>query len=393
MTAYRYPFRTVGILGGGQLGRMLIYEALKLGLETVVLDPAPDAPCARPADVFLRGSLEDEALIRRLASLCDVVTWEIEHVNVDALEQLSDEGFRIQPKPSVLRTIQDKLTQKEFLHRRGLPVARYQAVPSPADDETAFRSAVLEFGLPSVQKARRGGYDGRGVAIIGSVADLEDALVVPSIIEEKMDIETEIAVNIARSANGSISVYPIAEMRFSEQENICTIVAAPGRIEPTVAREAVSIARRAVLALEATGIIAVEMFVTRDGQVLINEIAPRPHNSGHLTIEACVTNQFEQHLRAILGWPLGDPSLIQPAAMANLLAEADGGAGTPVVLGLEEALAVPGASLHLYGKSEARPFRKMGHVTVVAATVEEAIETAEGIRATIKIEGGADDRR
>lgn len=380
-----YPIATVGILGGGQLGRMLIYEALRLGIETRVLDPSPGAPCARIADAFIRGPLDDEASIRALASTTDVLTWEIEHVGVEVLGSLSREGVNVQPRPEVLRIIQDKLAQKQFLMDHGLPVPKFSHGPTGSDK---LEDVVARFGRPCVQKSRFGGYDGRGVAVLRSTDDLASALVGPTMIEEQVQIDTEIAVLVARSTTGETAVFPVVDMAFDETANICSMVSAPSRLSDGVQQEAREIAREAVSALEATGIIAVELFVAKNGSVLINEIAPRPHNSGHLTIEACRVSQFEQHLRAVLGLPLGDPSLVQPAAMVNILGTPDSMSGAAVFDGLEEVLAVGGASVHLYGKTEARSNRKMGHVTVTAQTRDEAVQRARRIQQTLRVYGG-----
>lgn len=381
----RYPIATVAILGGGQLGRMLIYEALRLGIATRVLDPVSDAPCARIADTFIRGALDDERAIRDVATSSDVLTWEIEHVGVEALDSLSRDGVLVQPRPDVLRIIQDKLAQKQFLKDRGLPVPRFSEVP---EKPGALEATAARFGYPCVQKSRFGGYDGRGVAVLRSAADLGEGPAGPAMVEELVEIETEVAVIVARSTTGESAVYPVVDMTFDETANICSMVSCPSRVNQSVQEEARGIAREAVAALDVTGVAAVELFVTHDGRVLINEIAPRPHNSGHLTIEACRVSQFQQHLRAILGLPLGDPTLVQPAAMVNIVGMPASERGPAVVDGLEDALGVDGASVHLYGKVEARPHRKMGHVTVTAGTRDEAIRRAERIQRTLRIFGG-----
>lgn len=376
-----YPVARVGILGGGQLGRMVVYEALRLGIDTTVLDPSATAPCARIAGTFLRGNLDDESSIRRVAEESDVLTWEIEHVGVDILGRIRAEGVNVQPNPGVLRVIQDKLAQKTFLERHGLPVPRFVETANPP--ETALR----QFGLPCVQKSRFGGYDGRGVSIVRTGDPGNELLTGSTMIEELVDIDTEIAVLVARSTNRETAVYPIVEMVFSGDENICTMVRTPAPLSDRLSNEALEIATAAVEALDATGVVAVEMFVTRHGGVLINEIAPRPHNSGHLTIEACPTSQFEQHLRAVLGLPLGDTSLIRPAAMVNILGAGED-RGSPIIAGYREVMRIPGASIHLYGKEEARPFRKMGHVTVTAESLDLATERAEMVQKTFSVRGG-----
>jgi 5-(carboxyamino)imidazole ribonucleotide synthase len=367
MTPRSLP-RTIGIIGGGQLGRMMIYRAKKLGFRFAVLDEE-GAPAESLADIFIKGSLKDARALAELARAADVLTYEIEHINTGALA-----GTPVFPSPAALKTIQDKLLQKQLFAEKGIPTAAFFA-------DAADRGKKK---FPLVQKARREGYDGRGVRVLQSAVDIP--LPVPSIFEEMVDIDKELAVMAARGSDGSLAVYPVVETVFNPEHNICDAVMAPARIDEKSAATARQIALAAVAALDGVGIFGVELFLDKQGRVLLNEVAPRPHNSGHYTMEACVTCQFEQHIRAVAGLPLGDASLLRPAVMLNILGQ-PGGTGRPLVEGLHEALSVPGLSLHLYGKTEARPFRKMGHLTVTAGTLEEALEKARYAGSVLKITG------
>ncbi|MDR1933289.1 MAG: 5-(carboxyamino)imidazole ribonucleotide synthase [Spirochaetales bacterium] len=371
------PLCTIGIIGGGQLGRMMIYRAKKLGFRFAVLDEE-GAPAESLADVFIKGSLKDGRALEELALISDLMTYEIEHINTGALEGLREKGRAMHPSPAVLRIIQDKLLQKELFAQNDIPAAAFFSVDDPAAADFSKRK------FPLVQKARRDGYDGRGVRVLQSAADTP--LPVPSVFEDMVDIDRELAVMAARGPGGSLAVYPVVEMAFNPEHNICDTVIAPARIDEKTAAAAREIAVRVLTALDGVGVFGVELFLDRQGRVLLNEIAPRPHNSGHYTMEACVTCQFEQHIRAVAGLPLGDASLLRPAVMVNLLGQPDS-AGRPVIEGLAEALKVSGLSLHLYAKREVRPFRKMGHFTVTAATQAEAIEKAEYARSILKIHG------
>lgn len=369
---------TLGIIGGGQLGRMLIYRTKKLGIRFAVLDADAGAPAASLADIFIRGGLKDGSSLERLVGSCDVATYEIEHIDIESLASLAAAGNTIRPSPATLRVIQDKLLQKELYRREGIPSPDFFTEDDPARADFSGRT------FPLVQKARREGYDGRGVRVLKSPDDPK--MPVPSIFEPLVDIDKELGVMVARGLDGSLAVYPVVEMAFNPDHNICDTVVAPARIDGETARRAREIAVRAVEALGGIGIFGIELFLDRRGEVLLNEAAPRPHNSGHYTMEACVTCQFEQHVRAVAGLPLGETRLFSPAVMLNLLGE-PGSSGEPRIDGYAEALAVPGASLHLYGKTEVRPFRKMGHITILGGTVEEAVLKSERVRSILKIRG------
>lgn len=379
------PLARVGIIGGGQLGRMMIYRAKKLGLEVSVLDASSAAPSAALADRFIAGSLYDRDAIRELAAGSDLVTYEIEHLDVGALDELEASGKPVFPAASVLRTIQDKFLQKRTFAEAGVPVPRFAPL-DVGDDLDRARRDIRSFGLPCVQKARTGGYDGRGVAVMRSEDDLGAPIAGSTLLEELVEVESELAILIARGADGAVEVYPPVGMRFKAGANVLEWLEAPADVAQEVAARAREVAVRTVEVLGAVGIVAVELFVDRRGEILVNEVAPRPHNSGHFTIEACSTDQFEQHLRAVCGLPLGSPRQHTPAVMINLLGAA-GYSGAPVVEGLDAVLRIEGASFHWYGKAETRPDRKMGHVTVLAPSLATARERARRVTELIRVIG------
>ena len=361
----------------------MIYQSKKLGFRFAVLD-TEGAPAQVLSDAFIKGSLKDAKALEQLAQVSDCLTYEIEHINTDALDDLYSKGVEIYPSPTVLRIIQDKLLQKELFIKKGIPTAAFFAEEDPATADFSARK------FPLVQKTRREGYDGRGVRVLKNAAD--ERLKGPSLFEDMVDIDKELAVMVARGRDGSLAVFPVTEMAFNPDHNICDTVIAPARVDEKTAAAARDIAVSIVEALDpngnngknAVGIFGVELFLDKQGNVLANEVAPRPHNSGHYTMEACVTCQFEQHVRAIAGLPLGDTTLIRPAVMLNLLGES-GSQGDVVIHGFEKAMNVPGLSLHMYGKIESRPFRKMGHFTVTADKLEDALQKAEYIRSILKV--------
>ena len=368
----------LGVLGGGQLGRMLIQSAINYNQDIHILDPDPNAPCKDLAQKFVTGSLRDFDTVYQFGKDCDVITIEIENVNTEALEQLQKEGKRVFPQPEIIRLIQDKREQKQFYHDHGIPTAEFVLTE---DKEEVKQN--LDF-LPAVNKLGREGYDGRGVQIILDESDLEKAFDAPGLLEKLIDFDKEIAVTVARNSKGDLVAYPAVECAFHPTANLVEFLFAPASISPEIEKKAQEIAREVILKLEMVGILAVEMFVTKDGEVLVNEIAPRPHNSGHHTIEANYTSQFEQHLRSVMNWPLGDTGLRCPAAMINLLGE-EGYQGEAYVEGMEEALSEKGVYIHLYGKKLTKPFRKMGHVTVLDEDVDNLKKRAHYIKNLIKI--------
>ena len=368
----------LGVLGGGQLGRMLIQSAINYNQDIHILDPDANAPCRDIAQQFQVGSLKDFETVYSFGKSCDVITVEIEAVNTDALQKLADEGKKVFPQPHILKLIQDKREQKQFYAQHGIPTADFVLTESKADviSKKSF--------LPAVNKLGKEGYDGRGVQILRTEADLQHAFDAPGLLEKLIDFEKEIAVTVARNEQGDLSVYPAVECAFHPTANLVEFLFAPAEISQEVEAKAQQIAKEVILKLDMVGILAVELFVTKTGEILVNEIAPRPHNSGHHTIEANFTSQFEQHLRAVMNWPLGDPSLRCPAAMINLLGE-DGYSGPILVEGKEEALAEKGVYIHLYGKKLTKPFRKMGHVTILDEDVKSLKAKANRIKALIKI--------
>ncbi|MGV6827431.1 MAG: 5-(carboxyamino)imidazole ribonucleotide synthase [bacterium] len=378
MPTHAVPIKRIGIVGGGQLGRMMAIAAARLNFGCVILCSTPNSPAGQIADRQILGDLHDPDKIRELAKCCDVITYEIEDIDSTTLAALEKEGHEIHPSAEVLATIQDKLLQKRKLAEHGIPTAEFvEADLSP--------EAFAEFGYPLVQKARRGGYDGRGVSILHDSEEFSQHLPVPSLLEKFITTEKEIAVLVARGKDGSATAYPPVEMSFTDQ-NILDVLLSPADISEDIAQQATSLATRVVEVLNGVGIFGVEMLLTAQGELLINEVAPRTHNSGHQTIEANITDQFEQHLRAISGLPLGATEQLAPAAMINLLSEPDY-TGNTRISGLEEALAINGVCVHLYGKESVKPHRKMGHITALGNTLAEAKEKAEQAHAHIRITG------
>jgi 5-(carboxyamino)imidazole ribonucleotide synthase len=379
------PKPVVALLGGGQLGRMFLENALRYDAEVHVLDPDPDAPCAALAGRFVTGDFRDEGEVLRFAADADVVGIEIEQVSVAALQRLKEAGKRVIPDPEVLRIIQDKGLQKRFYADHGIPSSPFALLERGRDLE---RHADL---LPGFLKTRHGGYDGRGVMPIGSVADAAQAFDAPCVLEERADVAKELAVLVARSGDGTTVTYDPVEMVFDPALNLVDHLHAPASIPLHVNEAARRLARRVADAFALPGLYAVEMFLTRDDELLVNETAPRAHNSGHHTIEACRSSQFDQLLRIYLDLPLGDTALHGHAAMVNLIGE--GGTGRPVLTGLKETLRVPGTFVHLYGKRETRTGRKMGHITVVADTAEGLDQAVAAAKAHCRVgpAGGTTD--
>lgn len=380
MDRFPLPLARIGIIGGGQLGRMMVKAAKRIGCTCVVLDPIPGSPAGQVSGHQIVGDYHDPARLRELAASCDVMTFDIENIDADTLIQLAREGHHIHPSPAVLALIQDKLTQKEALVAAGIPTAEFVPMAQPSPE------AFAEFGYPLVQKVRRGGYDGRGVCILRSPEDYDTHLPAPSLLERFVPARKELAVLVARGIDGDCRCYPTVEMCFRSGENVLDLLIAPAQISASIAEAAHTLAIRTVEALGGVGVFGVEMFLTEQDALLVNEVAPRTHNSGHHTIEATVTDQFEQHLRAVVGLPLGSTEQLSPAAMINLLG-APAHHGRPVINGLTEALRIPGVCLHLYGKASTAPFRKMGHVTVLDHDIEQARAKAEQVRALIEISG------
>lgn len=378
-----YPLRQkLGILGGGQLGLMILPEALKLGLNVHFLDPDPNASCAPWSSNFVTGDFRDEQTVLEFGKDMDVLTVEIEQVNVNALEQLERMGKQVFPSPAALRIIQDKGLQKQAYAKANIPTAPFEFWDGAAAIKSAIEQGLLSY--PFVQKTREMGYDGKGVSIIRDENDLPKLLDGPSITETLAPIEKELAIIVSLDAQGNFSSLPVAEMIFHPTANLVEYLQSPANVSPAVEAQMLQMATDAYNALGMTrGVLAVEFFLLHDGTLWVNESAPRVHNSGHHTIQCCDISQFEMHLRSVIGLPVPQPTLVRPGLMLNLLGE-PGHSGPAYYEGLSEVLALPGVSVHLYGKKETRPFRKMGHVTIAAPTIEAAKKLEGVVKTTLK---------
>lgn len=373
-----YQAKTLGIIGGGQLGRMVIQSAINYNVDIHILDPDPNAPCKDIAAKFVQGKLTDFDAVYNFGKDCDVITIEIEHVNTEALTQLEKEGKKVFPQPHIIKLIQDKREQKQFYLKNNISTAEFILTDSKAEVQRH-----LDF-LPAVNKLGKEGYDGRGVQVILDEADMQKAFEAPSLLEKLVDFEKEIAVIVARNERGEMTAFPPVECVFHPVANLVEFLFSPAEISGSISAQAIETAQSVIQKLDMVGLLAVEMFVTREGKILVNEIAPRPHNSGHHTIEANFTSQFEQHLRSVMNMPLGDTGIRSAAAMVNLLGE-DGYTGEAMVEGLDEALSEKGIYIHLYGKKITKPFRKMGHVTILEENIEELKNKAKKYKDRIKI--------
>ena len=373
---------TLGILGGGQLGKMLLYETRKFDIKTSVLDPSKNAPCKIACDTFEVGDLMDFETVYNFGKKVDVLTFEIEHVNIDALEALEKEGITVYPSSNTLRNINDKITQKKFYQTHQIPTSSFQVFNSK--DELIVAINKYEIRYPFVWKQSTGGYDGMGVCIVKNKEDLANVKNIPCIAEKLIPFVNELAVIVSRNPNGEVASYPVVEMEFHPEANQVEYVICPARIENNIAERAKKIAEKVSNAFEHVGLLAVELFQTEEGEILVNEVAPRPHNSGHFSIEGSLTNQFEQHIRAILNLPLGNTKSKIAAIMVNLVGE-EGYTGDAYYKNLEQILSLEGVTPHIYGKKQTRPFRKMGHVTIVNNDISKARKIAEVVKNTIKV--------
>jgi len=368
-----------GVLGGGQLGRMLIQSALDFNIDIKAIDPNPEAPCSNCAAQFVSGELTDYDTVMSFGKELDLLTIEIENVNTKALKDLRDEhGVTVYPQPEIIELIQDKRIQKKFYQNNNIPTAEF-ILTENAEDVAANKDF-----LPAVHKLGKEGYDGRGVAIIKDESQLDSAFDKPGLLEKLINFDKEIAVIVARNEQGELKTFPAVEMVFHPEANMVEYLFSPASISDSISGEAEKIAKDIIERLGMVGILAVEMFVTKDGKVLVNEVAPRPHNSGHQTIEGNITSQYEQHLRSIFNLPLGDTSLVMPSAMVNLLGE-EGHKGEAYYEGIEKVMAIEGAHMHLYGKKMTKPFRKMGHVTIVDKDVDRLKEKVHLVKETLKV--------
>jgi 5-(carboxyamino)imidazole ribonucleotide synthase len=364
--------KTIGIVGGGQLGRMLTQAAIPLGFKVLVIDPNVPSPAAQVGAEEITAEFTDAEAIKKLAKKADYITIESEHIDAKTLEDISKLGVPVNPSPKTVQTLQDKLLQKNFLKEKRIAVATFAEIKNSED----AKKTLKKFGGQMVLKTRHGGFDGRGNALVKNAEELKKALVQfdgKSLYAEKVvAFKKELAVIIARDLKGNIKTYPVAET--IHERNICQQVIVPARINASASKKALVLAKKVARYLSGAGVFAIEMFLTNDGEVLVNEIAPRVHNSGHFTIDACATSQFEQHIRAIAGLPLGETTLLTPAAvMVNILGERSGEVD---LRGLDKALELPHTSVHLYGKSPTKIDRKMGHITTLGDSAEEAIKLA-----------------
>ncbi|OIQ21938.1 5-(carboxyamino)imidazole ribonucleotide synthase [Lacinutrix sp. MedPE-SW] len=372
----------LGILGGGQLGKMMLYDTRKFDITTFVLDPSDQAPCKLACNAFTQGDLMDFDTVYNFGKQVDILTFEIENVNVDALEKLENEGVKVYPSSKNLRTIQNKAKQKLFYLDHNLPTSQFSRFAYASEIEDAILNGGLKF--PFVWKSAQFGYDGTGVKVVRSLEDLKDLPKGECIAEELIDFKNELAVIVARNPNGDIKTYPVVEMEFHPEANQVEYVICPARIPIDIAKKAQEVALNVSKAYNHVGLLAVEMFLTKDDNILINEVAPRPHNSGHQTIEASYTSQFEQHIRAILNLPLGNTDSKVGGIMVNLVG-AENHTGDVVYENIADIMKMDGVTPHIYGKKQTRPFRKMGHVTIVNKDLNVAREVAEKVKNTIKV--------
>ncbi|MGJ8659532.1 MAG: 5-(carboxyamino)imidazole ribonucleotide synthase [Cellulophaga fucicola] len=372
----------LGILGGGQLGKMMLYETRKLDIFTKVLEATDDAPSRIACNEFVKGDLLNFDDVYNFGKTVDVLTIEIENVNLSALEKLEDEGTKVYPPTSALRIIHNKATQKLFYVDNNIPTAEFHRFAYTSEIKDSIENGGLSF--PFVWKCAQFGYDGQGVKVVRTFSDLEGLPNVECIAEDMVPFKNELAVIVARNNKGEVKTYPVVEMEFHPEANQVEYVICPARIPDAVAQKAQEVALQVADKIKHVGLLAVEMFQTNEDEILVNEVAPRPHNSGHYSIEASYTNQFEQHIRAILGLPLGDTKSKVAGIMVNLVG-AEGYTGNVVYQNMEDILKLEGVTPHIYGKKETRPFRKMGHVTIVNKDIDKAREIAEQVKNTIKV--------
>ncbi len=368
----------IGVLGGGQLGRMMIQSAINYNLDISVIDPDPNAPCAHLVENFSVGKLTDEEAIYDWGKGFDLITIEIENVSVPALKRLQNEGVKVYPQPEIIELIQDKRKQKTFYKANRIPTADFVLTENQAD------VASKKGWLPAVNKLGTEGYDGRGVQVLRSEEDLSKAFDKPGLLERLVDFDKELSVVVARNESGEMKCFPVVQLEYHPEANLVEFLFAPAEISKEAEQKAYHLAEDVISKLGMVGLLAVEMFLTKEGELLVNEVAPRTHNSGHHTIEANDTSQFEQHLRSILNLPLGSTVLRSPAAMVNLLGE-EGFTGDAKYEGMEACMTMSGVYVHLYGKKLTKPFRKMGHVTITDANIESLKAKTRKVKETLKV--------
>ncbi len=372
----------LGILGGGQLGRMLLAETQKFDIHTAVLESNKNAPCAAICNEFVVGNLLDFDAVYNFGKKVDLLTIEIENINLDALDRLEAEGLKIFPKPKDLRIIQSKAIQKKFYLNHQIPTAAFHHFEYFKELKQSYENKSITF--PFVWKAARFGYDGNGVKVVRNIEDLNSLPNEECITEELIPFKNELAVIVARNEDGETKTYPVVEMEFHPEANQVEYVICPARIDSNIAKKAREVALKVVNDLDFIGLLAVEMFQTKEDEILVNEVAPRPHNSGHYSIEASYTNQFEQHLRSVLNLPLGSTTNKVAGIMVNLVGE-EGFSGQVIYQNIEKIIEIEGVTPHIYGKKETRPFRKMGHVTIVNSDIDVARKIAQKVKETIRV--------
>ncbi|MGL1887557.1 MAG: 5-(carboxyamino)imidazole ribonucleotide synthase [Reichenbachiella sp.] len=372
------PNISIGVLGGGQLGRMMIQSAIDLNLDIACMDPDPNAPCKNLASTFVNGDIKDYEQVLAFGQDYDLITVEIENVNIEALEELERQGKKVYPQPRVLKIIKDKGVQKQFYQDNKIPTSEFVFIDTKEElkDYTDF--------IPAVNKLRTEGYDGRGVQVIKTEDDIDKGFEAPAILEKFVDYAKEISVIVARNPKGEMTTFPVVELEYHPEQNLVEFLFSPSSIEESIQEAARKLAEKVISDLDMVGLLAVEMFVTKGGQLVVNESAPRSHNSGHHTIEGNVTSQFEQHIRAILNLPLGNTDINGSAVMINLLGHPDH-TGVAKYEGVEDALKVNGFHIHLYGKKITKPYRKMGHVTLIGTDLSELKTQARKLKESIKI--------
>ena len=372
----------LGILGGGQLGKMLLVETRKFDVQTIVLDPSEEAPARLSCNKFVLGSLTDFDTVYNFGKQVDVLTFEIEMVNLEALIKLENEGLKIYPSPKTLQLIQNKAVQKNFYKNNNIPTSDFRVFNNLDDLNNALENEDLK--TPFVWKSAEFGYDGNGVKVVRNISDLENLSNVACIAEAMIDFKYELSVIVVRNSSGEVRNYPVVEMEFHPEANQVEYVICPARIDDEIAKKAIEIALKVSEKFNHVGLLAVEMFLTQDNEILVNEVAPRPHNSGHQSIEASYTSQFENHLRAVLNLPLGNCESKIPGIMVNLVGE-EGFTGNVIYENIEKIMAIDGVTPHIYGKRETRPFRKMGHVTIINKNIDEARKIAEEVKELIRV--------
>jgi 5-(carboxyamino)imidazole ribonucleotide synthase len=372
----------IGILGGGQLGKMLAIEAANWHLHIYILDQDQQFPAVPYATFFQAGDFKNFDDVVQFGKKVDILTIEIEQINIDALFYLENEGVKVYPKPSTVKVIQDKGLQKMFYQERDIPTAGFQLFNDGKEIKEALKSKQITF--PFVQKSRKDGYDGKGVVVVSNENEVINLLDCPSIIEERINIKTEISILVARSASGELIHYEPVEQHFNQEANLVSYLICPAELDKGILSKMNEIASLIAIDLDLVGLLAIEFFLDENEDIFVNEVAPRPHNSGHHTQNSCETSQFEQHLRAILDLPLGSTRQHSIGAMVNIVGE-PGYAGKTKYVGIEECMKIEGAHLHLYGKTETRPFRKMGHINIADKDRKKVLENIEKIKNTLRV--------